>query len=92
MGEFNFLFVAIADLISNKSLKTSNWVKGHLDKCPPSFKIKFSDRPENRAGSDQVWERAEQALKSATKMAGYDFLINRGEGCLLYTSPSPRDS
>ena len=44
------------------------------------FKIKFSDRPENRAGSDQVWERAEQALKSATKMAGYDFLINRGEG------------
>ena len=43
MGEFNFLFVAIADLISNKSLKTSNWVTGHLDKCPPSFKIKFSD-------------------------------------------------
>ena len=44
------------------------------------FKIKFSDRPENRAGSDEVWERAEQALKSATKMAGYDFLINKGEG------------
>ena len=44
MGEFNFLFVAIADLISNKSLKTSNWIIGHLDKCPPSFKIKFSDK------------------------------------------------
>ncbi len=44
------------------------------------FKIKFSDRPENRAGSDQVWDRAEHALKSATKMAGYDFLINKGEG------------
>ncbi len=44
------------------------------------FKIKFSDRPENRAGSDQVWDRAEQALKSATKMAGYDFLLNKGEG------------
>ena len=44
------------------------------------FKVKFSDRPENRAGSNQVWDRAEKALKSATKMAGYDFLINKGEG------------
>ncbi len=44
------------------------------------FKVKFSDRPKNRAGSDQVWDRAEQSLKSATKMAGYDFLINKGEG------------
>ena len=44
------------------------------------FKIKFSDRPANRAGSDKVWDRAEQALKSATKIAGYDYLINKGEG------------
>ena len=44
------------------------------------FKIKFSDRPVNRAGSDQVWDRAEQALKSATKIAGYDYVINKGEG------------
>ena len=35
------------------------------------FKIKFSDRPSNRAGSDHVWDRAEQALKSATTIAGY---------------------
>ena len=44
------------------------------------FKIKFSDRPLNRAGSDHVWDRAEQALKSATKTAGYNYLINKGEG------------
>ncbi len=44
------------------------------------FKIKFSDRPQNRAGCDQVWERAEEALKGATRMAGYDFSINKGEG------------
>ncbi|MDA7827974.1 threonine--tRNA ligase, partial [Rhodobacteraceae bacterium] len=30
------------------------------------FKIKFSDRPENRAGSDEVWDKAEGALKAAT--------------------------
>jgi threonyl-tRNA synthetase len=44
------------------------------------FKIKFSDRPVNRAGNDQVWDRAEQALKSATTIAGYDYAINKGEG------------
>ena len=44
------------------------------------FKIKFSDRPANRAGSDEVWDRAEQALKSATKIAGYNYQINKGEG------------
>ena len=47
------------------------------------FKIKFSDRPENRAGSDQVWDRAEKALKSATELAGYKFLINKGEGLFM---------
>ena len=44
------------------------------------FKIKFSDRPDNRAGSDQVWDRAEQSLKSATELAGYNYSVNKGEG------------
>ena len=44
------------------------------------FKIKFSDRPEKRAGSDQVWDRAEQSLKTATELAGYKYSINKGEG------------
>ena len=45
-----------------------------------SFQIKFSDRPELRAGSDDVWDKAEQALKSATIAAGCDFELNPGEG------------
>ena len=44
------------------------------------FKIKFSDRPENRAGSDNVWDKAEGALKAATDAAGYNFNLNPGEG------------
>jgi len=44
------------------------------------FKIKFSDRPEARAGSDEVWDRAEAALANATKAAGYDYSLNPGEG------------
>ncbi len=44
------------------------------------FSIKFSDRPEKRSGSNEVWDKAEDALKSATIAAGYDFDINPGEG------------
>ncbi|MGI1663084.1 threonine--tRNA ligase [Palleronia sp. KMU-117] len=44
------------------------------------FKIKFSDRPEARAGSDEVWDKAEAALANATRAAGYDYALNPGEG------------
>ncbi len=45
-----------------------------------SFKVMFSDRPEVRAGSDEVWDKAEAALLNATKAAGCDFELNPGEG------------
>ncbi|WP_343081256.1 threonine--tRNA ligase [Ostreiculturibacter nitratireducens] len=45
-----------------------------------TFKIKFSDRPELRAGSDETWDKAEAALMSATRAAGYEFTLNPGEG------------
>lgn len=44
------------------------------------IKVKFSDRPENRAGSDEVWDRAEEALKRATAAAGIETSPNPGEG------------
>ncbi len=44
------------------------------------FKIKFSDRPKKRAGSDETWFRAEEALKNATTNAGSSFILNPGEG------------
>ena len=45
-----------------------------------SFKVKFSDRPEKRAGSDAVWDKAEAALLSATRAAGIEPELNPGEG------------
>lgn len=46
----------------------------------PDFKIKFSDRPETRAGSDAIWDKAESALLSATRKAGIEPELNPGEG------------
>jgi threonyl-tRNA synthetase len=45
-----------------------------------SFRIKFSDRPAKRAGSDGVWDQAEAALMEATRAAGYEVEFNPGEG------------
>ena len=44
------------------------------------FRIKFSDRPEVRAGSDETWDRAEGALKEACATAGVEYILNPGEG------------
>jgi len=42
--------------------------------------IKFSDRPEMRAGSNDTWDKAEQALTDAVDAAGYKYDLNPGEG------------
>jgi threonyl-tRNA synthetase len=43
-------------------------------------KIKLATRPEKRVGSDEVWDRAEQALKDAMDAAGQPYVLNEGEG------------
>jgi threonyl-tRNA synthetase len=42
--------------------------------------VKFSDRPEVRAGDDATWDKAEAALRDATNAAGLETLLNPGEG------------
>lgn len=42
--------------------------------------VKFSTRPEKRAGSDEIWDNAEHALEEASKAAGLSYTINEGEG------------
>src|SRR5713101_4026001 len=42
--------------------------------------IKFADRPPVRAGSDEIWSRAEAALRDAVEAAGLSYTLNPGEG------------
>ena len=42
--------------------------------------VKLADRPPVRAGDDAVWDRAEAALRDATKAAGLEVTLNPGEG------------
>jgi threonyl-tRNA synthetase len=43
-------------------------------------RILLSLRPENRAGDDELWDRAEAALASALEKTGCDYTVNPGEG------------
>lgn len=43
-------------------------------------RIKFADRPPKRVGSDEIWNKAENALIAASKAAGIEYTLNPGEG------------
>ena len=43
-------------------------------------RIKFSDRPAKRIGSDDIWDKSEAALKSAVEARGLKYTVNPGEG------------
>ncbi len=43
-------------------------------------RIKFSDRPAKRVGSDEVWLKSEEALLNALGTLGLKYELNKGEG------------
>jgi len=45
-----------------------------------NVRIKYSDRPKKRVGSDAIWDKSEKALKEATEATGLAFTHNPGEG------------
>lgn len=45
-----------------------------------NLKVALSLRPDNRAGNDADWDLAEQALEEAVKQAGFEYILQPGEG------------
>lgn len=45
-----------------------------------NIQVKFSTRPEQRVGSDDVWDAAEEALEQTLKDAGLEYALQPGEG------------
>ena len=69
------------DQITEESINFINLLKSvYQDFGFEDLTIKFSDRPEVRAGNDEVWDRAEKALMDATIAAGEEVVLNPGEG------------
>jgi threonyl-tRNA synthetase len=45
-----------------------------------SMRVELSTRPENKLGSDEDWDRAEEALRQALARQGLDYEVSEGEG------------
>ena len=69
------------DQITEESVKFCELLQSiYADFGFDDVRVKFSDRPDVRAGDDATWDRAEAALTDATHAAGLDTVLNPGEG------------
>ena len=62
----SFLFKLLSDIYKDLGFK--------------KFDIKLSTRPETRVGSDEVWDKAENALESAIKKLNLPYEVQEGDG------------
>ena len=66
--------------ITEESLKVTNLILDIYKSFGfENVKLKFSDRPNKRVGSDEVWDQSEKALLDAIKASGLKYEVNKGE-------------
>jgi threonyl-tRNA synthetase len=69
------------DQITAEAVKVTELILGiYRDFGFDDVRIKFSDRPAKRVGSDLIWDKAEEALRQAAAAAGIETTLNPGEG------------
>lgn len=69
------------DQITSESVKFCNLIKDvYTDLGFDNVRVVLALRPEQRAGSDDVWDKAEEGLRVALREAGLEFTEEEGEG------------
>jgi len=69
------------DQIMSESIAFCSLVKDvYKDMGFDDVRVVLALRPENRAGSDEIWDRAEDGLRQALNEAGLEFEEEEGEG------------
>ena len=67
--------------LTEKCLKVNDLVLSiYRDFGFEDVRIKLSTRPENRIGSEESWDRSEDALRTALETAGHAYTLFEGEG------------
>ena len=56
------------------------FILGYYETFGLSAKLKFATRPETRIGEDQLWDRAESALRAALEATGMEYELKPGDG------------
>lgn len=69
------------DQITDESVRFCNLIKNvYTDLGFEDVRVVLALRPEMRAGSDEVWDKAEEGLRVALTKAGLEFEEEEGEG------------
>ena len=69
------------DQITEESIRFCNLIKDvYTDLEFEDVRVVLALRPEQRAGSDEVWDKAEEGLRKALNEAGLEFEEEEGEG------------
>lgn len=69
------------DQILSESIEFCNLVKKmYTDLGFEDYSITLETRPENRVGSDELWDKAEQGLMDAMEALGLDYELCEGDG------------
>jgi threonyl-tRNA synthetase len=68
------------DQIADEVKFLMDFILGYYDTFGLTAKLKFATRPEQRIGSDELWDRAEAALRAALESTGRPYEMKEGDG------------
>jgi len=68
------------DQIAEEVAFLTDFILGHYDTFGLTSRIKFATRPEQRIGTDEQWDGAEDALRAALELTGREYDIEPGDG------------
>lgn len=68
------------DQIASEVQFLLDFILGHYETFGLTATLKFATRPEQRIGSDELWDRAEAGLKAALENAGRPYELKEGDG------------
>ncbi len=68
------------DQIASEVQFLMQFILSYYDAFGLEARLKFATRPEQRIGSDELWDRAEAALRSALESTGRPYELKDGDG------------
>ncbi len=66
--------------IAEEVKRLTDFIIGYYTTFGLTATLKFATRPETRIGTDEMWDRAEGALKAALEATGLPYQIKAGDG------------
>jgi threonyl-tRNA synthetase len=74
------IFCTEDQIVSETALFCNLVIQVYKDLGFDNVRVVIATRPDKRAGSDEIWDKAEQGLQDAAAKAGLQYSIEAGEG------------